>query len=41
MTLEGIGDKYGITKERVRQVKERAIKKLRRNAYNLYRVLND
>lgn len=41
MTLEGIGDKYGITKERVRQVKERAIKKLRHNAYNLYRVLNE
>jgi RNA polymerase primary sigma factor len=41
MTLEGIGDKYGITKERVRQVKERAIKKLRNNAYNLYKVLNE
>jgi RNA polymerase primary sigma factor len=41
MTLEGIGDKYGITKERVRQVKERAIKKLRHNAYNLYKVLNE
>jgi RNA polymerase primary sigma factor len=41
MTLEGIGDKYGITKERVRQVKERAIKKLRNSAYNLYKVLNE
>lgn len=29
MTLEEIGDKYGLTRERVRQIKEKAIRKLR------------
>src|SRR5574344_767853 len=29
MTLEEIGDKYGLTRERVRQIKEKAIRRLR------------
>ena len=29
MTLEEIGDKFGLTRERVRQIKEKAIRKLR------------
>ena len=29
LTLEEIGDKYGLTRERVRQIKEKAIKRLR------------
>jgi len=31
MTLEEIGSKYGLTRERVRQIKEKAIRKLRNN----------
>lgn len=31
MTLEEIGTKYGLTRERVRQIKEKAIRKLRNN----------
>jgi len=31
MTLEEIGDKFGLTRERVRQIKEKAIRKLRTN----------
>ena len=33
MTLEAIGEVYGITRERVRQIKERAIRRLRKS-YN-------
>lgn len=40
MTLEAIGDKFGLTKERIRQIKERAIRKLRYNSDGLYNVLN-
>ncbi len=29
MTLEEIGDEFGLTRERVRQIKEKAIRKLR------------
>jgi len=32
MTLEEIGEKYGLTRERVRQIKEKAIRKLRSSA---------
>ena len=32
MTLEEIGDEFGLTRERVRQMKEKAIRKLRPNA---------
>lgn len=40
MTLEAIGDKFKLTKERIRQIKERAIRKLRFNSNNLYDILN-
>ncbi|MEN6294165.1 MAG: RNA polymerase sigma factor RpoD/SigA [Methanobacterium sp.] len=40
MTLEAIGDKFGLTKERIRQIKERAIRKLRYNSEGLHDVLN-
>ncbi len=36
MTLEEIGDKYGLTRERVRQIKEKAIRRLRHNTQNEY-----
>ena len=32
MTLEEIGDTYGLTRERVRQIKEKAIRRLRNNS---------
>lgn len=41
MTLEAIGEKYGLTKERIRQIKEKAIRKLRHNAENLFSLIND
>jgi RNA polymerase primary sigma factor len=34
MTLEEIGDKFGLTRERVRQIKEKAISRLRTNSKN-------
>ena len=34
MTLDEIGSKYGLTRERVRQMKEKAIRRLRNNTYN-------
>lgn len=34
MTLEEIGDKYGLTRERVRQIKEKAIRRLRHSTKN-------
>lgn len=34
MTLEGIGEKYNLTRERVRQIKEKAIRRLRHNTKN-------
>jgi RNA polymerase primary sigma factor len=41
MTLEAIGDKYSLTKERVRQIKEKSLRKIRHNAQNLYTLLNE
>lgn len=40
MTLEVIGEKYNLTKERIRQIKEKALRKLRHNAHNLFDILN-
>lgn len=34
MTLEEIGDKFGLTRERVRQIKEKAIRRLRHDVHN-------
>ena len=41
MTLEAIGEKYDLTKERIRQIKEKAIRKLRHNAHDLYSLINE
>jgi RNA polymerase primary sigma factor len=35
MTLEQIGDEFGLTKERIRQIKEKSLRKLRSNSNNL------
>lgn len=40
-TLEAIGDRYSLTKERIRQIKEKAIRKLRHNAHNLFDLMNE
>ena len=34
MTLEEIGEKFNLTRERVRQIKEKAIRRLRHNTKN-------
>lgn len=39
MTLEAIGEKYDLTKERIRQIKEKAIRKLRHNAQDLHSLI--
>jgi RNA polymerase sigma factor (sigma-70 family) len=41
MTLEAIGERYNLTKERIRQIKEKAIRKLRHNAHDLYNLINE
>lgn len=41
MTLEAIGEKFSLTKERIRQIKEKALRKLRHNAHNLYNLINE
>ena len=41
MTLEAIGEKYGLTKERIRQIKEKSIRKLRHSSNELYSLLNE
>lgn len=41
MTLEMIGREFELTKERVRQIKDKAIRKLRYNSENLYEFLNN
>lgn len=40
MTLETIGEKYGLTKERIRQIKQKAIRKIRFNADDLFTILS-
>ena len=39
MTLEEIGENFGLTRERVRQIKEKAIRRLRQNSRS--KLLND
>jgi RNA polymerase primary sigma factor len=41
MTLETIGEKYNLTKERIRQIKEKAIRKLRHNAHSLQSLMDE
>lgn len=41
MTLEAIGEKYDLTKERIRQIKEKAIRRVRFNADGLFDILNE
>jgi RNA polymerase primary sigma factor len=41
MTLEAIGEKYNLTKERIRQIKEKAIRKLRNNSEELYSLISE
>lgn len=41
MTLEAIGEKYSLTKERIRQIKEKAIRKLRHNANALQCLMSE
>lgn len=41
MTLDDIGERYGLTKERIRQIKEKAIRKLRHNSHNLFDLMNE
>jgi RNA polymerase primary sigma factor len=36
MTLEQIGSEYGLTKERIRQIKEKSLRKLKNNCHNLF-----
>jgi len=41
MTLEAIGEKYSLTKERIRQIKLKALRKLRFDSTNLYNIINN
>ena len=41
MTLEAIGERYNLTKERIRQIKEKAIRKLRHTAHDLFCLINE
>ena len=41
MTLEMIGEEFNLTKERVRQIKEKSLRKLRYNSETLFNFLND
>lgn len=40
MTLETIGERFNLSKERIRQIKHMAIRKLRHNVHGLYNILN-
>jgi RNA polymerase primary sigma factor len=41
MTLESIGEKYSLTKERIRQIKRKALMKLRANSYDLFNLIKE
>ena len=36
MILEQIGEEFGLTKERIRQIREKSLRKLRSNCDNLF-----
>lgn len=40
MTLDTIGERFGLTKERVRQIKKKALRKLKCNSDKLFEVIN-
>jgi RNA polymerase primary sigma factor len=37
MTLEAIGDEFDLTKERIRQIKQKSLNKIRSNAIDLFK----
>ena len=39
MNLEDLGDEFGCTKERIRQLRDKALKKLRNDSYGLLNYL--
>jgi RNA polymerase primary sigma factor len=41
MTLQVIGEIYNLTKERIRQIKEKSLRKLRNNAFELHTLIKD
>lgn len=41
MTLESIGEKYGLTKERIRQIKAKSLRKLRNYSTNLQYLMHE
>lgn len=41
MTLEAIGEEFDLTKERIRQIKEAAIRKIRNNAGDIFNYFED
>jgi RNA polymerase primary sigma factor len=41
MTLQDIGDEYNLTKERIRQIKETSLRKLRSESKDLFEFLEN
>ena len=41
ITLEAIGKKFSLTKERIRQIKQKSLRKLRNNSHKLYEIINE
>lgn len=41
LTLEEIGDEYGLTKERIRQIKEKALRRIRGNSKDLFEIIEN
>jgi RNA polymerase primary sigma factor len=41
MTLEQIGDEFGLTKERIRQIKQKGLRKLKNNCENLFHLVRE
>ena len=39
MTLEQIGNEFSLTKERIRQIKEKSLRKLKNNCVNLFEFI--